>query len=212
MQNIFFTLLVAVTLFVSCGGNSDCTNVPLIYVDTLKFFKKDVPTLDGLNDLFYDLIKQREQSLNLDSIDSGYAGLQIRIWYDLARPPEKKLLVIRNQDTVWRAKIYMLKENWQGDRSILSVAYSFNVLPLSGWVSFSRYLLNSPITSLPSMHILREYETGKDGIFFNVEIASKNQYRFYNYADPVEHEQQFWEAKKMTEIIQQLEYEFNFSF
>jgi hypothetical protein len=39
-----------------------------------------------------------------------------------------------------------------------------------------------------------------DGVDFNIEIASKYQYRFYGYHSPEYFQGKFWQAKNMTQI------------
>ena len=52
-------------------------------------------------------------------------------------------------------------------------------------------------------------EGGKDGKTFNVEVATKNQYRFYTYWEPHDYQNKFWQAKNMAEIIDLLKTELN---
>ena len=40
-----------------------------------------------------------------------------------------------------------------------------------------------------------------DGVTYNVEIATKKQYRFYGYHLPDKFENKFWQAKNMTGIL-----------
>ena len=41
----------------------------------------------------------------------------------------------------------------------------------------------------------------------NVEVATKNQYRFYGYWEPHEYQNKFWQAKNMADILNLFEQE-----
>ena len=81
--------------------------------------------------------------------------------------------------------------------------------PRSGWQYFVKKLLDLKIVTLPSMVNIVGYEDGKDGKTFNVEIASKKQYRYYTYWEPHEYQNKFWQAKNMEEILNLFKTELN---
>lgn len=167
-------------------------------------FKKEIPVFDGIPDLFYTLKKQKEKQLQLDSLESGYDSLQIRIWYNYALIKDQELIVIRRTNDQWSAAHYNMVVDWDyiNDKDSIETFKVTAVTPKSGWNKFMRGLDDLFITTLPDMNnIPGLIDSYTDGVGYNVEIATKKQYRFYNYHLPEEFADKFWEAKKMTQII-----------
>jgi hypothetical protein len=81
------------------------------------------------------------------------------------------------------------------------------VTPKSGWAAFSRQLLNLKVLTLPNQFDIPNYGGGNDGRTYNVEVATKNQYRFYGYWEPQEYRDKFWQAKNMADILSLFEQE-----
>ena len=74
--------------------------------------------------------------------------------------------------------------------------------PKSGWDKFISKLLSLKVMTLPNMEDIPGLEDNwTDGVTYNVEIATKNQYRFYGYHLPDKFEDRFWQAKNMTAIL-----------
>jgi hypothetical protein len=63
------------------------------------------------------------------------------------------------------------------------------------------------IVTLPDQDDIKEYYGGKDGRTYNVEVATKNQYRFYGYWEPQEYRDRFWQARKMIDFLKLIEME-----
>lgn len=82
--------------------------------------------------------------------------------------------------------------------------------PKPGWNSFIKNLLGFQILSLPDIDEIDESITIADGNAFTVEIATKKHYRFYQYQEPEMVEDRLWQAKKMEQILQLIESEFDF--
>ena len=171
-------------------------------------FKKEIPTyLDGDADIFYQLAKDRQKQLGLDSLEKGFHDLQIRVWYDFALVKEQKLIVITNKDTKWTAAIYDLQVGGDNKTETILSKKIRQVSPKSGWPTFSKKLLDLQIETLPNQDDVEGYSAGSDGRTYNVEVATKNQYRFYGYWEPQEYQNKFWQAKNMTDILKLFETE-----
>lgn len=55
-------------LFVGCRGQTNSNEKPIIFIDTAKSFKKEIPTYnDGKLDLFYLLAKDKQRQLGLNA-------------------------------------------------------------------------------------------------------------------------------------------------
>ena len=204
LHNFFLALIVL--LFIGCESPKSSNEQTQIFIDTAKSFKKEIPIFDdGKYDLFYLLAKNKQKQLGLDSIENGFDNLQIRVWYEFSRVLERRLVIITNKDTAWTATVYNMKVI---SDEIISKEI-IQMTPKSGWPYFVKKLLDLKIVTLPSMVNIVGDEGGKDGKTFNVEVATKNQYRFYTYWEPHDYQNKFWQAKNMAEIIDLLKTELN---
>lgn len=201
MQKTIFYISLAVFV-IACQSSSNKNDVIPKYIDTAKFFSKEIPKYDdGKLDLFYLLAKENQKEFKLDSIENGYNGLEIRVWYEFSRVPERRLVIITNNDTIWQATSYSWKVNWDGEKESVNSKEIKQVTPKSGWPIFASKLLGFHITTLPDMNNISGYQDGKDGKMYNIEIASKNHYRFYSYWQPHDNRDKIQEAKDMSKIL-----------
>jgi len=205
MQNITLIIILAILSFASCKGQTNSTHEPVTFVDTIKSFKKEIPS----NDVFYILAKDKQKQLGLDSIENGFDNLQLRIWYGFSRVRNRKLVTIINKGKKWTATVYNMQVNWNGETETIIAKEIKQVTPKSGWTVFSKKLLDLKVVTLPPMDNISGYESGKDGKMFNVEVATKNQYRFYGYWEPQDYQNKFWQAKNMTGILDLFKTELN---
>jgi hypothetical protein len=68
-------------------------------------------------------------------------------------------------------------------------------------------LLELKVLTLPHQFDVKGYGGGLDGRTYNVEVATKDQYRFYGYWEPQYYQNKFWQAKNMADILRLLEKE-----
>jgi hypothetical protein len=170
---------------------------------------KEIPiNKNGKQSLYYKITKEKINELGLDSLESGYDSLQIRIWFDYSLAFKKHLIVLKRNSGVWHGEFYTYKyylsTNTIGEKS------KNNVTPKSGWNHFVKELFGLKIISLPNGLEIPGLGGGEDGASYNIEVATKNLYRYYSYWSPKSTENKFWQAKNMVQIIKLLEREFNF--
>lgn len=158
-------------------------------------------------DIYYQSAKDRQQQLGLDSLENGFHDLQIRVWYNAALVKERKLVVITNKDTNWTATIYDWQLDRNGDTETMLSKKVRQASPKSGWPIFSKKLLDLKVLTLPNQDDVEGYSAGDGGTTYSVEVATKDQYRFYSYWQPQSCKDRFWEAKNMTEMLQLFETE-----
>jgi hypothetical protein len=200
-MKLFF--LSSFLLIVACNVRVNPITQPVTFIDTSKTFKKEIPSIN----IFYKLAKAKEKQLGLDSIENGFNNLQVRIWYDFSLVRNRKLIVITNRDTNWNAILYDLQVDWDGRKETILSKNVKQLSPKSGWAFFSKELLALDIVTLPDQDDIKEYYGGKDGRTYNVEVATKNQYRFYGYWEPQEYRDRFWQARKMIDFLKLIEME-----
>ena len=106
MQRLI-TILFCFLLFSCHGQEKSSISKTSSQADTTTLFKKEIPTYkNGEVDLFYQLKKQKEKQLKLDSLESGFDSLEIRIWYDYALLINRELIVIKRANGKWSAEKY----------------------------------------------------------------------------------------------------------
>ena len=104
MRQINFILFAMALLLGACKSHTNG--------DSTSSVKKEIPTnIGGSVDGFYQLAKDKQKQLGLDTLENGFHDLQIRVWYDFSIVEERKLIVITNKDTNWTAVIYDLQVN-----------------------------------------------------------------------------------------------------
>jgi hypothetical protein len=207
MKNVVI-LSTIILVFLGCKDNHNSQDSLYQFkhpTDTT--FKKEIPTT-GYS---YKSDKYKEKQLGLENLESGFETLQIRLWVDYALYKGKELYIIKNRNGKWTAEVYkmMTGRSVEGEDSIISKEIK-NVTPKSGWDSLLTNLLNLKIATLPNMNnILGLVDMIDDGVDFNIEIASKYQYRFYGYHSPEYFQDKFWQAKNMTQIVKLIREELN---
>ena len=200
----YFTIIILLAAFLtSCFGQTSN--------DTLKF-KKEIPTWkNGEPDLFYKLTQQKVKQLTLDTLQSGFDSLQVRIWYDYSLVNLRKLLIIKRTNSVWTATTYTMTVDWDASNSTETVKTKKieTLNPKNGWDNFLKKLFILKIATLPNMDDIPELDDGwTDGISYNVELATKKQYRFFGYHLPDKFQDKYWQAKNMVDILKLIETEF----
>ena len=206
---VFPGLLIAI-FFADCSSKKQ----PVFknaFVDTLKGFKKDIPINKyGQYVSFYREDKEMQKLLGLDSLEDGFNALQIRVWYNLFGK-ERRMVEITNKDSVWSAAVYIFRGRTENGTTAIASKEINQVTPASGWAYFSKRLLDLKILTLPHSFDIDGYAMASpfDGDIYSVELATKNQYRFYDYGNPAMLDRSFWQAKNMVDILQLFKDELN---
>ncbi|MBI5857769.1 MAG: hypothetical protein HZB42_08960 [Sphingobacteriales bacterium] len=201
----FFALIVTVLFFLSpCTAQADSTN---------KKIKIEIPRYkNGEPDLFYQLDKQKAHQLWLDSLESGFDSLQIRIWYDYSLFTLRQLIVLKYTRSRWSADLYEMTVHWDYNKWTETILTNDTraATPKSGWENFIPRLLALNITTLPNFKDVYDYGAGADGVTYNVEIADKYSYRFVEYWSPYLFKKKTSYAKTMCDILDLIRDEFSF--
>jgi hypothetical protein len=153
------------------------------------------------------LTKAKEAQLGLINLENGFDNLQIRIWYEYSLIKNRRLVVITNQRASWTATVYNLQVNYDGETEIIVSKEIKQAIPKSGWESFLKKLFDLKIVTLPDSHDIANYSSGDDGVTYDIEIATKNQYRFYSYWGPSWNEDKIWQARNISAILKLIEEE-----
>jgi hypothetical protein len=205
MKRLLF-LTLSMALACCYGNNHPAAIKEYLQNDTSPKFKREIPrSPDGTFDSYYRLKRQREKRLLLDGLETGYDSLEIRIWFEYALYYKKDLVVIKRTDGKWTAFHYEITLDFNPDKETDSIKSktSRHVTPKCGWDEFTDKLFSLKIMTLPNMDDIKEIVNRMDdGVDYFIEIATKNQYRFYVYSNPEEFEDKFWQTTNMTKIIE----------
>lgn len=167
----------------------------------------DVPAYYSSAD--YQKMSQKQLALmGLESLQSGYPGQQIRVWF---REKSDRLLILLQKDSDWHATLWNYSFNYDPVTDTL-VSISKNekdVVPKMGFQKFLDSLIALKIFTLPDYNLLPDYSIGTDSHSTVVEIGTPASYRIYSYADPVSHQKEFWQAKNIVLIEQLIKDQFN---
>ncbi len=211
---LIYPTLVFVFIAFGCENSSIQSNVnnkkPASFTKEIQLSKNRYHK--GEPNIFYTSVKMEASQLKLDSLESGFDSIQIRIWFDISLLRKQRLIVISKSNDKWIANLYILTlgstKNSHED-SIFKFDFKPG-LPKSGWNDFTKRLFDLQITTLPDMDNIAGYGSGMDGIGCNIEVATKTYYRFYRYWEPKSYQAKFWQAKQMTKILELIEQEFDF--
>lgn len=174
---------------------------------------KDIPlNTNGSPVLSYLHKEYIANKLSLEKLENGFDSMQIRIWYGYAFEDTGQLVIFTNENNKWTSDFLTLSFNVNENKdSVWSIGKELlRRNPKSGWDSFIKKLLDYQILSLPDMAEIDENITIADGHAFTVEIATNNNYRFYQYQEPEMVKDRLWQAKNMSYILKLIESEFEF--
>ena len=199
MKNIYYIVLLLIFLSTGCNRQANIDKELLGFNNITKYFIREIPTNPrGKIDAFFASTKEKQKLLGLESLENGFDGLQIRIWFDVVNIDKQKLVNITYKNLIWTTTVYDLITK---TKRIL--------IPKSGWINLSNNLLNLKILTLPNGdEILNCGGGGGDGSTYNIEIATINHYRYYSYWEPQLYTQTCWLAKNIKEVLSLITKEF----
>jgi len=210
MQKKYVMLLLILAFSFSCETKRA--------VDTSlqgKNIKTEIPlTKKGQPDFFYRLSKYQASKLQLDSLEIGYDSLQIRIWYNYGLLDIQNVAIIKRNNGQWKAELLTLNFD-ENDSSLMRMPIlkeRINKVPASGWTFFLKGLVELNIMGLPDQRKVSGYKEmlGADGVSYNVEVATKEEYRFFSYWQPDIYKKESKEAMNMELTLEFLEKELSF--
>jgi hypothetical protein len=133
-----------------------------------------------------EINKRNERYLALESIEKGFDSIQVRIFYACINTP-RLFIILKNTGKKWKAELCRIvyPKNWQNWGDSVS-RMTINGSPKSGWTKFISQLFELKVLTLPTDDNIPGFkrESVTDGCWAEVEIATKNTYRYYSYDNP----------------------------
>lgn len=213
MQKIFFSVLFSCPLlFVGCFKNQ--ANKFNTVIESLKrdTFYTDIPkTTRGDNSSEYLGARRLEIFYNLESIESGYDSINIRIWLGY-KMDLTGYLNITNNNNKWQAVINLYSFYKSNPEDTFSVKkQSDTTSPKNGWRKFVEELAGLNFLTLPNDGAISGYDLHTDeSQQVIVEISTKYFYRIYAYTEPLSHSSYIKEAAQLEKILAFLEEQLDF--
>ena len=209
-------ILIPVLFLLSCTND----NQSLITAQLIKgvggdsaAFVREIPVTTkgpgkGKYDFMYNIMTAYACGLKLDSLFNGYKSIQIRIWLGHSMASKKQVIILSNRSGQWKGRVVCYAGNCY---CIKSDKY---INPSHGWGSLLEKIQQLQITTLPNGDDIAGFLgcCGADGIDYIFEIATEKKYRFYDYSNPEEYTDKFWQAKNVVEFANMLENEFGFKY
>lgn len=171
----------------------------------------EIPVDEKGNFVFlFNVVKKYNKLLDLPSLETGYDSLELRIWCNYGNLKKTHLIIVSNQAGKWDGTLFRLLIDKKNDTSyFLEKKKKLKLIPKSGWGEMIKAMNELRIPELKSYENL-PYGIGVDGQYYMVEIATKNNYRFYDYFDPQEAPKNYSEAIAFEKFLITLEKEFLF--
>ena len=139
----------------------------------------------------YERVQQVTKVLNYSTLNNGVDSFELRLWTDLGHTDFKSVKVLKYEDSNWH---FSETRYWISGDSIYPNRGS-KVFLDSGNIEFSR--LTVPISLLLDSLYKLDFNTFldqekipgfvdnvADGLYYNLEIATKNYYRHLFYHEP----------------------------
>ncbi len=194
-----FTYLLFYILLISSCTQHENLNIPSFPLKNSDSIRVD------------NLISQKRKQLNIESLETGFDSIQIRIWYEYSLLKKRDLIILKFTQGEWNGTFYSMIVDWdplKTTETILSKSVK-NVKPKSGWNNFTKKLVDLKLTTLPNMRDIPGLsDTWDDGTTYAVEIAAGKKYRTYSYHEPEEFKD-YWQANKMLAILEIFSKELN---
>ena len=205
-------------VFMSLVSFYSCTNAPEpqhAIKSIAPGFIRDIPTIKegihkGQDAPFHESINKTAFALHLDSLETGYDSLQLRIWLGHALARIGHVVILKCKDHKWKGQLVIFSK---GAGHVGSLKEKREIYPASGWPVLIDSLYKLKITTIPHETEIAGYNGagGTDGISYDFEIVTSKNYRAYSYSNPGE-QTNFWQAANIIQIANFLEKEFNFQY
>ena len=192
-----------------CNQNTKmANNYNVNYLDTLK----GISWLVGKNDSFeYKYLKNLALKHSLDQIYSGYNGLEVRIWFEY-KIQMSHLVIIKLNKIETSICLFIL--DYKDDKNNLHQEITATPTILTDKaqvIQIVQKLDSLNLFTLPSYDkIPNGPEELLDPVYYVVEIAIKNKYRYYEYEAPEQFKDRFWQCSNFDKILNYLERKLNF--
>ena len=185
--HLIFTFLSVGLLFYGCTEKkkSGENKVRIIFPDSTEQDDEKLP--------FY--FRDLSRAMNLKNLALGVDSIEIRLEQSSARFKPSFITIIKNENNLWSATLITRwshfneleygKYDTLRNYLIVDSTRTENLIPKCSWVQLFDSLKLYHIFELPSQKDIDGFNISReDGWGYNFEIATKNIYKVYSYANP----------------------------
>jgi hypothetical protein len=205
-------LIISFFLFVACSNEPQETRSQSVTNKDTVGFVTDLP-LDkhGKADFFERIKWERDYIGGLDTLEKGYAPLQIRLWYVYGDDDinDRQIVVIKKKKD-WLAELHTTTWAYTDTSGYMTGRTVITAKPKMGWDKFIDSLKSLGVMELPDQSRIPDMPLTVHASTIHVEIAQEKKYRFYSYTAPKKYAGKFTEAARIEKIMQLIEDELGF--
>lgn len=213
-KNLSMTRFVVLFLLFACIGSCDTMEDPInrfnkkLKIDTTGVLRKDIPEKYNDSSAYWYFFRIGRKNLGLPSLENGSEAFEIRIGEELDWGG--MILNIKYKDRIWSAENYTFWADstyqYMGDTLVVDIVRLGT--PKSGWEKFLNKLIDKGILDLRDASNIPGYFNAMDLPIVDVEIATKNYYRYYHLPDARDQSSIVSDAKSIVEILDLIKDEF----
>jgi hypothetical protein len=163
-------------------------------------------------DIVYDITQQLAKGLALNKLENGCDSFELRLWANCSVTNGGQVFVIKKTDSTWTCLNYFYVRSSKQYQKYYSKPWitrytvdSFWVKqrhPKTSWENFFKSIQEQNIYELRAQREIKGWKNiVTDGKEFEIEYATRNLYRFYDYHCPDIYEDTFIECRQMTNIL-----------
>jgi hypothetical protein len=177
----------------------------------------DIPRYpDGKPFVYWNFAKQKEEQLGLMSPEFSSDSLLFRIWITVPTRPmnqQHMLFEMVYSDSTWTGKGMFMLVDFNSSR-IRETIRKHQIIPLeakNGWHEMADTLFRYQIDKLPTDERLPFYDRHADYsnnlTTISFEYATSTFYRFYQYNNPAQLQEHFWQAEYVIKMLDYIDSE-----
>jgi hypothetical protein len=209
----FLSMLSAtflVCMIISCKSRNNISKVDNL--PKRKIIVKNSSLTEYIKSAKETIRNELEFQLGVKTLKNGFNGTQIRIYKFSAWGNNEQMIIISENNSNWSAILVKFSIYFNANEDSVGIVIETMVKkePHSAWGKVIDSLNNLDIFSLPDSDSIRGYDMPNDGGAVEVEYATGNKYRDYEYYAPNANYLTIAEAKKMIHIMNLMEHEFGF--
>ncbi|MBT1696052.1 hypothetical protein KK083_04130 [Fulvivirgaceae bacterium PWU4] len=143
----------------------------------------------------------------LEPLSGKGESTHIRIWYRHSFLNIIPMISMRRSSKQeWSAELLVVTVGLRNDSMLVEEVKRKKLTSKTNWKKLHNKLDSLKIYTLPDMDAIPGLEDGwTDGSSYHVELQHKNSCYSYRYHLPEKFQKEFWQAKHMVEILQELE-------
>lgn len=141
----------------------------------------------------------------LKSFSSEADLKQIRIWYSHAFLDRIPVVSLKQSKTgEWSGELFLIIWNFDKTPPVAQEIRRKKLIPKTNWDSLIGRLEGLQIFSLPDMDKIEGFEGMLDGSSYTIQIEKNDTCRNYAYSSPDYFQNEFWQAKSMVQILDEV--------